>query len=53
MKQIQIDNYCKITNIHTPKDSKDYRANKRRGAIDNAIIKLQNRNIFRYAIPFL
>jgi len=32
VKQIQTDIYCKIRSIHTPKKSKDYRANKRREA---------------------
>jgi len=50
MKRIQTDIYCKIRNIHTPKKSKDYRSNKRRGAIDNAIIRLLNRDISGYSI---
>jgi len=50
VKQIHTDIYCKIRSIHTPKKSKDYRANKRRGTIDNTIIKLQNGDISRYVI---
>jgi hypothetical protein len=45
------DIYCKIRSIHTSKKSKDYyRVNKRCGAIDYSIIKLQNGKISRYII---
>jgi len=45
IKQIQTDNYYKKRSIHTSKKLEDYRANKRLGVIDNAIIKLQNGDI--------
>jgi len=46
MKQIQTNIYC-LRSIHTPIKSKDYPANKHSGAIVNAIIKFQNRDISR------
>ncbi|XP_050053667.1 uncharacterized protein LOC126549153 [Aphis gossypii] len=49
IKQTQTNIYCKMRSIHVPKKSKDYRANKRRGAIDDAIIKLQNGEMSRYS----